>query len=203
MAKENIKNAANAVTCVRIILIPVFVILTLAPWPQLFSDPTGALAAQPWVSAVVFALLAGTDWVDGRLARSRGEVTTFGKFLDPLADKILVAAALLALVEMGELWSWIALIVMAREFIISGLRMLAAAEGTVIAASWYGKVKTAVTDVAIVFFLVKESPAIAQSAIYAPFNVVSWILMVAAVVLTIFSMVDYLKKSAGVLGLSD
>lgn len=203
MAKENIKNVANAVTCVRILFIPVFVIITLAPWPQLFSDPMAAAAVRPWVSAIVFAVLAGTDWVDGRLARSRNEVTTFGKFLDPLADKILVAAALLALVELGELWSWIALVVMAREFIISGLRMLAAAEGTVIAASWYGKVKTFVTDVAIVFFLVKESPAILNSGFYGPFNVVSWILMIAAVVLTIFSMIDYLKKSAGVLGLSD
>lgn len=205
MSKENIMTPANIVTCTRIVLIPVFVVLAVAPWPAWFggSDPAGLLAAQPWVAAIVFALLAGTDWVDGHLARSRNEVTTFGKFLDPLADKILVMAALLVLVEQGLLPSWIPLVIVAREFIVSGLRMLAAADGVVIAASWYGKAKTFVTDIAIVFFLVMTSPAIAQSGFAGPFVIFSWILMIAAVILTIFSMVDYLLKSKSVIGLGD
>lgn len=205
MSKENIMTPANIVTCTRIVLIPVFVVLAVAPWPAWFggADPSGLVAAQPWVAAIVFALLAGTDWVDGHLARSRNEVTTFGKFLDPLADKILVMAALLVLVEQGLLPSWIPLVIVAREFIVSGLRMLAAADGVVIAASWYGKAKTFVTDIAIVFFLVMTSPAIAQSGFAGPFVIFSWILMIAAVILTIFSMVDYLLKSKSVIGLGD
>lgn len=194
MTKENIKTPANAVTMIRILLIPVFVIIALVPW--------GAhAAAQPWVAMVVFALLAATDGLDGHLARSRNEVTTFGKFLDPLADKILVMAALLVLVEQQQLPSWIPLVIVAREFIVSGLRMLAAADGQIIAASWYGKAKTFVTDIAIVFFLVMDSPAIAASSIHTGFVVLSWVLMVAAVVLTIISMIDYLVKSKSVIGL--
>lgn len=194
MTKENIKTPANAVTMIRILLIPVFVIIALVPW--------GAhAAAQPWVAMVVFALLAATDGLDGHLARSRNEVTTFGKFLDPLADKILVMAALLVLVEQQQLPSWIPLVIVAREFIVSGLRMLAAADGQIIAASWYGKAKTFVTDIAIVFFLVMDSPAIAASSIHTGFEVLSWVLMVAAVVLTIISMIDYLVKSKSVIGL--
>ena len=194
MTKEYIKTPANAVTMIRILLIPVFVIIALVPW--------GAhAAAQPWVAMVVFALLAATDGLDGHLARSRNEVTTFGKFLDPLADKILVMAALLVLVEQQQLPSWIPLVIVAREFIVSGLRMLAAADGQIIAASWYGKAKTFVTDIAIVFFLVMDSPAIAASSIHTGFVVLSWVLMVAAVVLTIISMIDYLVKSKSVIGL--
>ena len=194
MTKENIKTPANAVTMIRILLIPVFVIIALVPW--------GAhAAAQPGVAMVVFALLAATDGLDGHLARSRDEVTTFGKFLDPLADKILVMAALLVLVEQQQLPSWIPLVIVAREFIVSGLRMLAAADGQIIAASWYGKAKTFVTDIAIVFFLVMDSPAIAASSIHTGFVVLSWVLMVAAVVLTIISMIDYLVKSKSVIGL--
>ena len=99
--------------------------------------------------------------MDGYLARSRNEVTTFGKFLDPLADKLLVTAALLALIEMNVLPAWIAFIIIAREFIVSGLRMVASAEGSVIAASWYGKLKTVLQIAAILLFIVKDSIVIA------------------------------------------
>lgn len=91
------------------------------------------------------------------MARSRGEVTDFGKFLDPLADKILVAAALIALVELGDLPSWVVLVILMREFIVSGVRMLAAAEGLVVAASWYGKVKTVLQILAIILFILKDA----------------------------------------------
>ncbi len=148
---------ANVVTFLRICLVPLFVVALLSPWPEWFgvhdvvSDQTKAL-----VAAGVFVAISCTDWVDGYLARSRGEVTDLGKFLDPLADKILVAAALIALVELRVIPSWPVLVILVREFIVSGIRMLAAAKGVVIAASWYGKAKTVLQIVAIVLFLVKR-----------------------------------------------
>ena len=102
-------------------------------------------------------MISCTDWLDGYLARSRNEVTAFGKFMDPLADKILVTAALLALIELGTLPSWVVLIIVAREFIVSGVRMVAANEGVVIAASYQGKFKTVFQMIAIVMFTVKDS----------------------------------------------
>ena len=107
----------------------------------------------------------GTDAVDGYLARSRNEVTTFGKFIDPLADKLLVTAALIGLVQLGELPAWIAILIISREFIVSGLRMVAVAEGkVVIAASNLGKLKTVTQIIAIVMFIVKGSPALVRAA---------------------------------------
>ena len=199
--KARVWTPANIVTLVRILLIPIFAVALLSPWPEWLPYPEFWAAWQPWIAAIVFAGISATDAVDGHLARSRNEVTDLGKFMDPLADKILVCAAMLALVELQAFPSWVALIIIAREFIVSGLRMLAAADGQIIAASWYGKAKTFVTDIAIVFFLVMDSPAIAASSIHAGFVVLSWVLMVAAVVLTIISMIDYLVKSKSVIGL--
>jgi CDP-diacylglycerol--glycerol-3-phosphate 3-phosphatidyltransferase len=189
------------VTLTRIILIPVFLLVLLTDWPRLFTGAPVLAELRPWIAAAVFTVLAVTDSVDGYLARSRNEVTTFGKFLDPLADKLLVTAALLALVELQVLPSWIAFIILAREFIVSGLRMVASAEGLVIAASWFGKVKTVVTIVAIVMFLVKDSAAIQSLGpqIADLFNVAAWTVMGAAVVLTIVSMVDYFRHASKVL----
>jgi nicotinamide-nucleotide amidase len=204
MTVENIKTPANVVTIARILLIPVFMVVLLAPWPQLANDPAtraSLLTAQPWMGAFIFALLSATDSLDGYLARSRNEVTDFGKFLDPLADKILVAAALLALIEIGSLPSWIALLILAREFIVSGLRMVAATQGKVIAASWYGKLKTFTTDIAITLFVVKDAPNLIVSGFAPVTNIIAWIMMIAAVVLTVFSMVDYFVKSSEVLGI--
>jgi CDP-diacylglycerol--glycerol-3-phosphate 3-phosphatidyltransferase len=184
------------------VLIPVFMIIILADWPTWLQVSDTVAALKPWLAALVFGLLAGTDGVDGYLARSRNEVTTFGKFLDPLADKLLVTAALLALVELDVLPAWIAFVIVAREFIVSGLRMVASAEGVVIAASWYGKVKTVVQIIAIVMFLVKDSPLVL--ATFGPefalfLQVTAWAVMGAAVVLTILSMVDYFRHAADVL----
>ena len=117
---------ANIVTLVRILLVPVFVVAIISPWPTYIPDWHNAELCKPWVAALIFAILSCTDALDGYLARSRGEVTNFGKFIDPLADKILVAAALLALIELQVLPSWVALLIIAREFIVSGLRMLVA-----------------------------------------------------------------------------
>ncbi len=156
-------NAANTVTIVRMVLIPAFLVIMLADWPAWLNAPAPVEALRPWIAALVFGILASTDGVDGYLARSRNEVTTFGKFLDPLADKLLVTAALIALVELDVLPAWIAFVIIAREFIVSGLRMVASAEGQVIAASWYGKVKTVFQMVAIPMFIVKDSSLISCS----------------------------------------
>lgn len=192
--RQEWKTAANLVTITRIVLIPIFVVLILSPWPNLFTNSAGLNTAKAWVACGFFALLACTDGLDGYLARSRNEVTTMGKFLDPIADKLLVVAALLALIELGQLPSWVALIIIAREFLVSGLRMVVAAEGVVIAASWIGKWKTAVTIVALAMFIVMQ-------ALPSWFNVCAWIVMTAALALTIWSMIDYFWKSAPVLGL--
>jgi CDP-diacylglycerol--glycerol-3-phosphate 3-phosphatidyltransferase len=194
-------NAANTVTVTRMVLIPAFLVILLADWPAWVHAPVAIVALKPWIAATVFALLAATDGVDGYLARSRNEVTTFGKFLDPLADKLLVTAALLALIELAVLPAWIGFVIIAREFIVSGLRMVASAEGQVIAASWYGKVKTVVQIVAIIMFLVKDSLLLVRfGPEFAVFvQVASWAVMGAAVVLTILSMVDYFRHAADVL----
>ena len=196
-------TAANTVTMVRIVLIPVFVFLILEPWPAWLGDPTWAVWFKPWVAAGVFALLALTDGVDGYLARSRNEITTLGKFLDPLADKILVTAALLALVELGTLPAWIALVIISREFLVSGLRMVASAEGQVIAASWYGKIKTVMQIIAVLLFIIKDSQAIIEMGSPAAevVNIVAWIVMVVALILTLLSLADYFLKSSAVLGM--
>jgi CDP-diacylglycerol--glycerol-3-phosphate 3-phosphatidyltransferase len=194
-------NPANTVTLARMILIPVFLLVLLADWPRWFQAPAVFYQLRPWIAAVVFGVLAATDGVDGYLARSRNEVTTFGKFLDPLADKLLVTAALLALIEMNVLPAWIAFVIIAREFIVSGLRMVASAEGSVIAASRYGKLKTVLQIAAILLFIVKDSTVILgfgpEIALWT--QAVAWTVMGAAVVMTIVSMVDYFVHAKDVL----
>lgn len=198
---ERLWTPANIVTLVRICLVPVFVVALISPWPAYFGLDN-ALVVKSWVAAAIFIVLAATDGLDGYLARSRGEVTDFGKFMDPLADKILVAAALLSLIELGVLPSWPALIILAREFIVSGIRMVAASKGTVIAASWYGKAKTVTQIVAIVLFIVKDSVVAVDplAALASPLYLVAWLAMIAAVVLTIVSMLDYFAKARHLLG---
>ena len=190
-------NPANIVTISRMVLIPVFLLVLLADWPRWFSAPPLVFALRPWIAAAVFGVLAATDGVDGYLARSRNEVTTFGKFLDPLADKLLVTAALLALIEMSVLPAWIAFVIIAREFIVSGLRMVASAEGTVISASWYGKLKTVLQIVAIILFIVKDSLLIARLGPQVELwtQIVAWAVMGAAVVMTMVSMVYYFMNA--------
>ena len=194
-------NAANRVTLARIVLIPLFLVILLTDWPRLFPGVPELAELRPIIAAGVFVVLAVTDSVDGYLARSRGEITTFGKFLDPLADKLLVTAALLALVELQLLPAWIAFVIVAREFIVSGLRMVASAEGLVIAASWYGKIKTWLQIVAIVMFLIMDSALVAS---FGPefvdiFEAASWLVMGAAVIVTILSAVDYFRHASTVL----
>lgn len=167
-------NLPNVVTLIRITLVPLFVYLYLI-------NP-----GEMNLSAVfVFLLAAVTDGLDGYLARRRREITRFGQLIDPIADKLLISAALLALVEAGLVSTWLALIILGREFAVSGLRILAAAEGKVIAASLWGKVKT-VTQI---------------SAVMAFFLGISWapVVMWLAVVVTIISGVRYFQKAQDVL----
>ena len=156
-------NLPNLVTLSRILLVPLFAYLCLR-FPAGLNIP----------AAAVFLLAALTDGLDGYLARSRKEVTRFGQLIDPIADKLLITAALLALIELGQVSTWAGLIILAREFSVSGLRMLAAAEGRVIAASKLGKLKTVTQIAAVTAFLLGIS--------WAP--VLLWI----AVVITIFQV---------------
>ncbi|MBE6470096.1 MAG: CDP-diacylglycerol--glycerol-3-phosphate 3-phosphatidyltransferase [Coriobacteriaceae bacterium] len=199
---QKLWTPANKVTLARILAIPVFLAVIIAPWPEYLPDWPHAESWKPLIAAIVFIVISATDAVDGHLARSRGEVTTLGKFMDPLADKLLVTAALLVLVELRVLPSWVALIIISREFIVSGIRMVAASEGVVIAASWWGKIKTVTQIVAIVLFLVKGTPLLGDfdQNFSDGMYVLAWAAMILAVFFTIVSMLDYFRKAADLLG---
>ena len=183
-AEKGIWTPANIVTCVRIAFIPVFMVVAgLADGP---SDPVLAVAA-----FVVYVTLSLTDKVDGYLARSRGEVTDFGKFLDPIADKLLVFSALLMLLDRGEVGVWVVFVILLREFLVSALRMVASANGEVIAADALGKAKTAVTMVSLCIYLFAFFAEGAEFFFAPFFLLVARALMVAAVVLTVVSGVQY------------
>ena len=162
-------NLPNALTVLRILLVPVVVVALLDETPN--GDA---------IAAGVFALAALTDTLDGYIARSRGAVTTFGKLMDPIADKLLVTAALVALVSLDRLQAWVAMVIIAREFAVTGLRGLAAEQGVVIQASWLGKVKTALQIAAVIALIVFDP---------APLSVD--LLVYAAVAATVISGVDY------------
>lgn len=170
-------NLPNSITIFRILLIPVFMTLLLA------SVPGGALLA-----ALVFAVAAASDSLDGYIARRRKQSTVLGAFLDPLADKLLVTSALLALIELDKLSAWVAMVIVAREFAVSGLRMVAAAEDVIIPASKWGKAKT-VSQMAAVLMLILEPgwKVLGQSP--------GWYLLMVAVVLTVVSGADYFVKA--------
>ena len=148
----------------------------------------------PWaLTALLFIAIASTDSLDGYLARSRDEVTDFGKFLDPIADKLVVVSSLLVLMAQGLVSIWVVVVVVAREFLVSGLRMVVASKGVVVAASWLGKAKTATTMGAVGGYLV----AMALPQAWAPtpwLYGLSWVAMAVAVVLTVWSGADYLAK---------
>lgn len=201
--QPSIWTISNVITITRILLVPLFVAALLCPWPEWLGLADLNDGWKRGIAAGVFVLISCTDWLDGYLARRLGQVTDFGKFMDPLADKILVAAALIALVELGSLPTWVVLIILAREFIVSGVRMMAATKGVVIAASWLGKFKTVFQMIAIVLFTIKQSHANVpfSEAITDPLWVVSWLVMIVAIILTIASLVDYLYKARDVIGL--
>ncbi|PKQ09972.1 MAG: CDP-diacylglycerol--glycerol-3-phosphate 3-phosphatidyltransferase, partial [Actinobacteria bacterium HGW-Actinobacteria-9] len=154
-------------------------------------------------AAGLFVVLAVTDAVDGYLARSRNEVTNFGKLIDPLADKLLITAALVSLVQLDKLPAWVALVIISREFIVTGLRMVALAEGHVIAAGGFGKLKTVVQIIAIVMFIIMDSQPLSLlgEGVAEAFYYLSWIVMAVALVLTIYSMLDYFYHAREVIEL--
>ncbi|MDY2890630.1 MAG: CDP-diacylglycerol--glycerol-3-phosphate 3-phosphatidyltransferase [Succinivibrio sp.] len=178
---------ANVVTCARVAVVPLWLLVAE------MSPATGV--GSSWSAGVflLFVALSLTDKLDGYLARSRGEVTTFGKFLDPIADKLVVVVALCFLLERGVVCSWVLLVVVAREFLVSGLRMVVATSGTVIAASPLGKGKTAVTMAAISVLLLAMALPAGDTA--GALGLLGQALMVAAVVLTAWSGIDYFVKS--------
>ena len=171
-------NVPNKLTLLRIILVPVFVVIYYIGFTGWYY----------WAAAI-FIIAAITDAIDGRIARRTGQVTDFGKFADPIADKLLVMSALLILMEWGKVAAWIAIILLAREFIISGFRLVAAGKGTVIAAGITGKIKTVVQIVAISVLLF-DDPIEKWTGI--PIGI---ILLYISAALSIWSCVEYIVKN--------
>lgn len=182
----SIWTPANIITCVRIVFIPFFMILS-----EMAFD--GAASGLAWAAFVIYLILSLTDKVDGDLARKRGEVTDFGKFLDPIADKLLVFSALLILLEHQLVGVWAVFIIMFREFLVSALRMVASANGEVIAADKLGKAKTAVTMLSLCGYLLYVALDFGNAApgLTQLLGTISWALMIAAVVLTVVSGLQY------------
>lgn len=172
-------NLANKLTIIRIFLVPIFLMFIAVQ-----GIPYGKL-----IATAVFVIAALTDKLDGYIARSRNQITRFGKFMDPLADKLLVTAALVSLVEFQIIPSWVAMVIIAREFAVTGLRSIAAAEGVVIAASWWGKIKTVIQIIAIIFALINLNYA----NVY--FTTATKVVMMVAVIVTLLSGIDYFRKN--------
>lgn len=212
-------NLANKLTLFRIILVPVMMFIPIIDSLCGISGTFLGISTSFWIMNIIFIIASITDKLDGHIARSRNQVTTFGKFLDPLADKILVISALIILVEYGKIPSWIPIVVLAREFIVSGYRLIAVEKGgKVIAASIWGKLKTVTQMIAIIccfldkfkfgqFIFRVPSEAemmINSSAIYMTtgqfiINILSTIMLVVSVVATVFSGIDYLKNGKDLL----
>lgn len=178
-------NLPNKLTMLRIILIPIMVVLY-----YINALDVEAFAGISWkflLIVIIFIIASLTDFLDGYLARKLNLVTTFGKFIDPLADKLLVMAALLLLADSGLVWSWLVIVILSREFIVSGIRLVAVSEGKVIAASNLGKYKTASTMVAIILLFI------------SPLYLIGHYLMIVALVLTVVSGYDYLVKNLSII----
>lgn len=175
-------NLPNKLTIFRVILIPFFVAVIM----------TGCLGdASKWVALAIFVVASLTDLLDGKIARKYNLVTTFGKFADPLADKILVISAMICLVQLQKLKAWIVVIIVAREFIISGFRIIAAEKDVVIAASWWGKFKTTFQMVMVIMLIADIGHPAWRTASLA----VTYI----ALILTIVSLIDYVIKNKNVM----
>lgn len=174
-------NLPNKLTILRVLMIPFFVLFMLL-------DITGA--ADKWIAVAIFVIASFTDFLDGYLARKYNLVSNFGKFMDPLADKLLVSAAMICLVEMGRLPAWIVIIIISREFIISGFRLIASDNGVVIAASYWGKFKT-VFQMAMIIVLICNLGGV--------FGIVETALIWISLILTVVSLVDYVAKNINVL----
>jgi CDP-diacylglycerol--glycerol-3-phosphate 3-phosphatidyltransferase len=186
-------NLANSITIARILLVPVFLVLLLGGLPQ----PYGDLAA-----AAVFILAAATDKLDGYVARRSKQVTTLGQFLDPLADKLLIAAALIALVAQDRIAAWVAMVIIGREIAVSVLRIIGVSQGVSIPADKYGKLKTVLQIVYVVYVLFPTADIARFIHVSTDVAVViQWILAVVVVVVTLASGVNYFRNARGLIHL--
>ena len=175
-------NLPNKLTIFRVILIPVFIIALMS---GIIPEPVNR-----YVGVVIFCVASFTDYLDGHIARKYNLVTNFGKFMDPLADKLLVCSAMICMISTGQLEAWFVIIIIAREFIISGFRLVAADSGIVIAASYWGKFKT-VSQMFMVIVLIMDLGGV--------FDVIGTVLIWVSLILTIVSLIDYVAKNIQVL----
>lgn len=183
-------NLPNKITLSRILLIPIFIVILSLPldWGDI-TISNHAIPMTHFVAALIFIFASLTDWLDGYLARKYELITNLGKFLDPLADKLLVAAALILLIELNLAPAWIVILILSREFAVTGLRLVAAGEGIVLAASNLGKLKTASQMIAIILLLLHNFP-------FSFLNVqVDLIVLYIALLLTIISGFEYFQKN--------
>lgn len=178
-------NTPNKLTVARMIMVPFLVVFMLTGWGG---------EANRYISLAIFAAASITDWFDGYLARKYHLVTNFGKFMDPLADKLLVCSALICLIELGRLDAWIVIIIIAREFIISGFRLIAAENGVVIAANYWGKFKT-VSQMLMIILLILNFDGF--------FAVLADILIWLSVALTVISLLTYILQNRNVLSMQE
>ena len=174
-------NLPNKLTVLRMLMVPFFVFFML-------TDTGGA--ANKWIALVLFCVASLTDMLDGKIARARNLVTNFGKFMDPLADKLLVCSAMICMIPSGKLSAWFVIVIIAREFIISGFRLVASDNGIVIAASYWGKFKT-VSQMAMIIILIADFGGI--------FDMIGNILIWVSLILTVVSLIDYVSKNVHVL----
>lgn len=174
-------NLPNKLTILRVLMVPFFVLFMLTG----LGGP-----ANKWIALVIFVAASLTDLLDGKIARAHNLVTNFGKFMDPLADKLLVCSAMICLVDVGKLSAWIVIVIISREFIISGFRLIASDSGIVIAASYWGKFKT-VFQMAMIIVLIAD--------LGGAFDFLGNLLVWVALVLTIISLLDYVLKNKQIL----
>ena len=177
-------NTPNKLTLLRIIMIPFFVVFMLVdfgPWSK-------------WAALAIFVVASLTDTLDGYLARRDHLVTNFGKFMDPLADKLLVCSAMISMIELGRLPSWVVIVIIGREFVISGFRLIASDNGVVIAANYWGKIKT-VCQMVMIIVLIAD--------LGGGFVILEQILIYASLLLTVISLVTYLWQNRSVLSFQD
>ncbi len=174
-------NLPNKLTIFRVILIPFFLVALMVD----------EIPAGKWIALFLFCAASLTDMLDGKIARKYNLITNFGKFMDPVADKLLVCSAMIAMIELDRIPCWVVIVIIAREFIVSGFRLVASDNGVVIAAGWWGKVKTVVQMFMIIVLICDFGGEIV--------GVIENILIYAALALTVISLVDYLVKNKSVL----
>lgn len=175
-------NLPNKLTLFRVILIPFFVFFLLAPYFEGYGN---------YIAVAIFIVASITDFLDGKIARKYNLVTNFGKFMDPLADKLLVCSALICLIQLESIPAWVVIIIIAREFIISGFRLIASDNGVVIAASYWGKFKTAFQMLTVIVLILNIPNKV--------FVILGTVLIYVSLALTVISLIDYIAKNKDVL----